>query len=362
MKKKLLNTCACEAEAVQEQQMTATICLNADLRITYINGAAEVLFSVGARLAVGLPLSQLASFPPTFLDRMQDVLSHERRTTEREVRVQRPGQNLPTLIDCTISTFLFKGEPPGLLLEIHSIDHQIKIARENALLSQQEISRNLLRGLAHEIKNPLGGIRGAAQLLERELDEESLQEYTSIVIREADRLHNLIDRMLGPHTRPRPTSINIHEALEYVRTLIRAEAPEGVVLKTDYDPSIPDFTADRDHMIQVFLNITGNALQALNGQGRILFKTRVARYVTIGSKLHKLVGIVDIEDDGPGIPEEISASIFYPMITGRADGTGLGLSIAQSLVNQQGGIIECRSQPGQTVFSVLIPLEVKDVS
>ncbi|MCB1757413.1 MAG: PAS domain-containing protein [Gammaproteobacteria bacterium] len=358
--KKLPKTCSCEAHAVQEQQLTALLCLDAKLRIIYLNTAAEILFSISARKAIGIALLDIISLPGELIERLHEVLQHERRYTEREVPVQRLGHDTPIVVDCSISPYQSANHENGLLLEFHSIDQQLRIARENAMLSQQEISRNLLRGLAHEIKNPLGGIRGAAQLLERELSEESLHEYTDIIIREADRLHGLIERMLGPHSRPNPEQVNIHEVLEYVRKLVQAEAPKGVELITDYDPSIPNFSADRDHLVQVFLNITGNALQALGGKGTIKFRTRVDRWVTIGSQLHKLVGCFEIIDDGPGIPEALKESLFYPMITGRAEGTGLGLSIAQSLVNQHRGIIECRSTPGNTVFTILVPLEANN--
>ncbi len=353
-------TCSCEAHAIQEQQVTAVLCLDRDLRITYINPAAEVIFAVGACKAIGEPLGSIINLAGNLDSRMKDVLRHERRYTEREASMLRLGQTTPIIVDLTISPYDSTELSSGLLLEIHSIDQQLRIARENAMLSLQEISRNLLRGLAHEIKNPLGGIRGAAQLLEGELPDQTLHEYTGIIIREADRLHGLIDRMLGPHSRPNPELVNIHEVLEYVRKLVQAEAPPNINLLTDYDPSIPDFRADRDHLVQVFLNITGNALQALNGTGTIKFKTRVDRYITIGSKLHKLLGVIEIIDDGPGIPESLKESLFYPMTTGRADGTGLGLSIAQSLINQQGGIIECQSKPGNTVFSISVPLEVNN--
>ncbi len=356
------NTCPCDALAVQEQQLTALISLDHNLRVTYMNPAAEILFSVGARKANGIPILSIVSLPTSLVSRMNDVLALERPYSEREVTIKRSGQADPTVVDCNISHFLPQNGSAGLLLEIHSINQQVRIARENAMLSQQEISRTLLRGLAHEIKNPLGGIRGAAQLLGRELCSEGLHEYTDIIIREADRLHELIDRMLGPHTLPIMEQVNIHEVMEYVRMLIKAEAPGTITLNSDYDPSIPAFSADRDHLVQVVLNITRNALQALNGSGTIEFKTRVARYVTIGSKLHKLVGLFEIIDDGPGVPAELQESIFYPMITGRADGTGLGLSIAQSLVNQQNGIIECKSTPKNTVFTIIIPLESGNVS
>lgn len=350
-----------EARSVAEQQLTACVCLDSDLRVTYMNTAAEMMFSIGAKKAAEMPFLQLIHVPEQIAERLQEVLQHDRRFTKRAVSLLKPGQDEPIVVDCTISPYQSEIlSAKGLLLEFHSVDHQVKIARENAMLSQQEIARSLLRGLAHEIKNPLGGLRGAAQLLSRELKTDEEKEYTDIIIREADRLHALIDRMLGPNQRPKVCAVNIHEVLEYVRKLTLAEASPSVTIHADYDPSIPTFEADRDHFVQVFLNITRNAVQALDGRGHITYRTRVKRYITIGRRLHKLVGIFEIIDDGPGIPEDIVESIFYPMITGRPDGTGLGLSIAQSLINQQGGLIECESVPGRTVFKILIPLEVHD--
>ncbi|MDO6461332.1 nitrogen regulation protein NR(II) [Granulosicoccaceae sp. 1_MG-2023] len=354
-----LHPCHCEARSVAEQQLTACVCLDTELRVTYMNPAAEMLFAIGAKKAATIPFAQIVQIPEIIQDRLDDVLRHERRFTKRAVSLSKPGHEEPIVVDCTISPYISENEKHGLLLEFHSVDQQIRIARENAMLSQQEISRSLLRGLAHEIKNPLGGLRGAAQLLARELDSDE-REYTDIIIREADRLHALIDRMLGPNQRPKLSAVNIHEVLEYVRKLTLAEASPSINITADYDPSIPSFQADRDHFVQVFLNITRNAVQALDGKGNITYRTRVKRYITIGRKLHKLVGIFQIIDDGPGIPPDILDSIFYPMITGRADGTGLGLSIAQSLINQQGGLIECESVPGRTAFKILVPLEVHD--
>jgi two-component system nitrogen regulation sensor histidine kinase GlnL len=215
----------------------------------------------------------------------------------------------------------------------------------------------LIRNLAHEIKNPLGGLRGAAQLLEQEFADQSLKEYTQIIIGEADRLRNLVDRMLGPIRPPVYDDVNIHEVLERVRTLVLAEIGDGIHIEQDYDPSIPLLKGDADQLIQAVLNIVRNAVQALEGQGVILIRTRVQRQYTIGHTRHKLVARLDIIDNGPGISKERLEEIFYPMISGRIDGTGLGLSIAQVLVSQHGGLIECESRPGKTVFTLLLPLE-----
>ena len=222
--------------------------------------------------------------------------------------------------------------------------------------------RSLVRGLAHEIKNPLGGLRGAAQLLERQLPSEELKEFTQVIIGEADRLQNLLDRMLGPNTPPNMRMINIHSVLERVRTLVEAENASlpGIELERDYDPSIPDVYGDAEQLIQVVLNLVRNAIQALGQEGRIVLRTRTQRQVTLGQKVHRLVLRVDIVDNGPGIPEPLQNDIFYPMVTGRADGTGLGLPIAQSVINHHGGLIECASRPGETVFTIYLPLENHD--
>jgi two-component system nitrogen regulation sensor histidine kinase GlnL len=214
--------------------------------------------------------------------------------------------------------------------------------------------------LAHEVKNPLGGIRGAAQLLEQELESPELREYTGIVIREADRLRKLVDRMLGPNTLPRRRRCNVHEILEQVRALIAAEGRAKIVLARDYDPSIPPLWADPDQLLQAFLNIVQNAVEALDEGGVITVRTRVQRQCSIGPRRNKLVACVDVVDNGPGISQELMQRIFLPMITTRSKGTGLGLSIAQNLVNQHQGLIECSSRPGETVFTTLLPVETGD--
>ncbi len=215
----------------------------------------------------------------------------------------------------------------------------------------------MIRGLAHEIKNPLGGLRGAAQLLERELPDPQLTEYTKIIIDEADRLQNLLNRMLGPNTLPNLRETNIHHVLERVRSLVLAEAPPGIEITRDYDPSIPNLNADSDQLIQAALNLVRNAVQALGQHGSIILRTRAQRQITIGHERHRLVLTLEVIDNGPGIPQEIQERIFYPMVTGHANGTGLGFSIAQSLINRHGGLIECTSEPGNTIFRILLPLE-----
>jgi two-component system nitrogen regulation sensor histidine kinase GlnL len=245
-----------------------------------------------------------------------------------------------------------------LLVEIQQVDNHLRISKEEQLLSQQNTARLLVRGLAHEIKNPLGGLRGAAQLLDMELDSQELKEYTRIIIAESDRLQSLMDKMLGSNKLPNKKTLNIHEVLERVRQLVQAEASGNLVIQSDYDPSIPELQGDKDQLIQAILNIVRNAVQATNGQGRITIKTRIKRHLTIGRKRYKLIIQCDVIDDGPGIDNDMITQIFYPMITSRAEGTGLGLSIAQSLINQHNGLIECSSEPGKTVFSIFLPVEI----
>ncbi|MDX1607410.1 MAG: nitrogen regulation protein NR(II), partial [Candidatus Competibacterales bacterium] len=281
--------------------------------------------------------------------------------TEREVTLLLAGETAIT-VDFTVQSLggATGRQAPELLVELRQLDRQLRINREENLLAQHHTTRQLIRNLAHEIKNPLGGLRGAAQLLERELREPGLKEYTGIIIGEADRLRNLVDRMLGPSRPPVYGEINIHELLERVRSLVTAESGPELRIVQDYDPSIPPLTGDADRLIQAVLNIVRNAVQAIESRGSILLRTRVQRQCTIGPKRHKLAARIDVVDDGPGIPAELREHIFYPMISGHAFGTGLGLSIAQILVNQHGGLIEFTSRPGETVFTLLLPLESTD--
>ena len=249
-----------------------------------------------------------------------------------------------------------------VLVEMLEIEQQTRQDREERALGQVQANKELIRNLAHEIKNPLGGIRGAAQLLAMELTSRELTEYTQVIIHEADRLQALVDRLLAPHRKPHVVSdVNIHEVCERVRSLILAEFPRGLTVHRDYDASIPDFRGDREQLIQAVLNIAHNAAQALQpaiaaGHARIALRTRVARQVTIGKQRYRLALELHIEDNGPGVPEDIRDRIFYPLVSGREGGSGLGLTLAQTFVQQHQGMIECDSVPGRTVFSIVIPL------
>jgi two-component system nitrogen regulation sensor histidine kinase GlnL len=257
-------------------------------------------------------------------------------------------------VRCTVTPVQF--DKPCLVLEFHPMDRPLKLAREEQMLDQTQANRLLLRNLAHEIKNPLGGIRGAAQLLEQELDKPGLREYTQVIVQEADRLRTLMEKLLTPQGHTRHSALNIHEVLERVRSVVLAEMPGGLTIKRDYDISLPALIGDKEQLIQVILNVVRNAAQAMHGHGRIILRTRIARQVTLFKQRHRLAVMVQIIDNGPGIAPELRDKIFYPLVSGRADGHGLGLTLAQDFVSQHRGTIEFDSEPGCTCFTVMLPL------
>ncbi|PPE73413.1 nitrogen regulation protein NR(II) [Solimonas fluminis] len=342
-------------EDVLDGLTTAVIGLDEQLCVTSLNSACENLFGISRKHAIGAPLAEAIPHLAPHELRLRRSLDNATGFIERELRLQRIGDEAVT-VDCTVTPFIL-GRKPGLLMEVLALDRHLRISRDELLLAQHQASRELIRGMAHEIKNPLGGIRGAAQLLEREFPDSEHREYTRVIIREADRLQNLVNRMLGPNRAPQKNWLNIHEVLEHVRQLVQAESSGDVAFLRDYDPSIPEISADREQMIQSVLNIVRNAMQAIGGEGTVTLRSRTRRQFTIAAVRHKLVVQIDIEDDGPGIPPAMLEKIFYPMVTTRADGTGLGLPIAQYLIHAHGGLVECRSRPGCTVFSLYLPLE-----
>ncbi len=339
---------------------TAVLLLDAELRLQYMNPAAEMLLAVSGQRNHGQFISELFTASPEALAALRQAVSQAHPFTKREATLTSLNGHSQT-VDYAVTPIPARRETL-LLLEIHPRDRLLRITKEEAQLSKQETTKLLVRGLAHEIKNPLGGIRGAAQLLSRELHEPSLRDYTDVIIEEADRLRNLVDRMLGSNKLPSLSMTNIHEVLERVCSLVDLESQGRITLVRDYDPSIPDVLIDREQMIQAVLNIVRNAMQALASQndlhlGRITLRTRTLRQFTIGHTRHRLVCKVEIIDNGPGIPPELQDTIFYPMVSGRADGTGLGLAITQNIISQHQGLIECESHPGHTVFALFLPLE-----
>lgn len=340
-----------------DQLSSAVVMLDADLRPLYLNQAAEGMLAVSLQHARGQLFGDLLRDAGDLLAALRRTLATGTPFTQRQASLTLATLHQTVWVDISATPLPDK----CLLLEIQSMDRLMRISREEALVSSQQTSRHLARGLAHEIKNPLGGIRGAAQLLARELPEPRLQEYTRIIIDESDRLRDLVDRMLGPHQPPVLTAVNIHEVLERVLSLTRVESGETIQLLRDYDPSMPELHGDRDQLLQAVLNIVRNAMQSLRENAipdaAITLRTRVQRRCTIGKQQHRLVCRVDVVDNGAGIPPDILGTIFYPMISGRADGTGLGLAISQSIIAQHHGLVECESQPGHTQFSLYLPLE-----
>ena len=290
---------------------------------------------------------------------LRDILGRVLRTGDHyanELRLAPSEANADErVVDCRVSPL--EAGAASLLVEMTDVTRRSKISRENALLIQHGAGRQMIRQLAHEIKNPLGGIRGAAQLLGKQLNDDELSEYTDVVISETDRLASLVDTLLGPGGPPNKQPVNVHELLEYVVRLIEAEGQKKIVFRRDYDPGLPLIDLDRDQIVQAFLNLVRNAAVALEGQGTITLRSRAATNFTIGDTRHSVIASIEIEDDGPGIPADMQDSVFYPLVTSRPDGTGLGLPGAQELLSRHGGLIEFDSRPGRTVFYVRIPLK-----
>ena len=343
-------------QLILENLHTSVLLFDEQMLILYVNHAAEMLFAMSARAMVGRQVEEIMQCESReTIDQLHNVLETGNPYTGREIGIRTPSQRLT--VDCTVVPLDDPDGPRALLVELQQIDRQIRITHEEQLISQQQAAQELVRGLAHEIKNPLGGIRGAAQLLELELNEDDLKEYTRVIMKEADRLRNLVNRLLGPNQLPKVEEINIHEVLERVRQLLRVEYGDNLNLHFDYDPSIPPIMGDADQLIQAILNIAANAARELGDDGELTLRTRVLRQFTIGSRRYKHVAEIDIEDNGPGIPPELRETLFLPMVSGSADGAGLGLSIAQSMVARHGGLIEFESEPGRTVFMVYLPVE-----
>ena len=341
---------------------TAILLVDPSMRVVYLNPAAENLLELSSARVVGEEIGRVLQEDRGTTASLQRVLESGVGFTKRQATL-RLGVEKEVVVDYVVTPATLETET--LIIEIQPLDRMMRISREEAILSAQHLSQLLVRSLAHEIKNPLGGLRGAAQLLARELDSEHLTDYTNVIIEEADRLRNLVDRLLSAPRRITREPVNIHEVLERVRHLVEAESDGRIVIQRDYDPSIPEIMGDREQLIQAVLNISRNAQQALRSMPsdalpELRFRTRTQRQFTIGNSRHRLACQIDITDNGPGVPPELMDTLFVPMISGRVDGTGLGLTIAQSIINQHHGLIECKSSPGKTVFSLLIPLEKAD--
>ena len=338
---------------------TGVVLLDAADGVIHANVAAQGLLGVGLNQARGRPFLDLFVEHAPLQALLQRARERGEVFAERELAL-RPlsAPRDARVIDVTVTPIEDHGGARRLLLEMVDAVPRNRINRENELRARLEGSRMMTRQLAHEIKNPLGGLRGAAQLLERQLPDAALREYTGVIINEADRLTALVDSMAGPTRVPHKTPLNVHEICEHVFRLLEAEAKPGaeIALERDYDPSVPDGSFDRNQLVQALLNLARNALQAVDGRGRIVLRTRAVANAHIGPVRHRLAVRIEVVDDGPGVPPEIRGSLFYPLVTGRANGTGLGLAVAQEIVTRNGGLIEFDSETGRTVFSVLLPL------
>ncbi|WP_291992524.1 nitrogen regulation protein NR(II) [Candidatus Accumulibacter sp. ACC003] len=340
---------------------SAVVVLDARLAICYLNAAAENLLAISSKVFIGCPLAAVIECPPGLLAALASALHDGGGYSGQNVDLRLSDGGLLRL-NCAVNRADTREEL--LLVELWPIDQQLRATREERLVEQQHANRELIRNLVHEIKNPLGGIRGAAQLLEHELNNPGLREYTQVIIKEADRLQDLMRRLLSPHRPMQPGPVNIHEILERVRSLLRAEFPNLLTVRRDYDTSLPELIGDREQLIQVFLNIARNAAQAIIrqpaavrvGPGQITLRTRVARQTTLFKRRYRLALEVQVSDDGPGIPEDIRERMFYPLVSGREGGSGLGLTLAQSFVQQHHGTIDCESRPGDTCFTIRLPL------
>jgi two-component system nitrogen regulation sensor histidine kinase GlnL len=332
-----------------------------DGQCMFVNAAFEEILGLSRRAVLRESIYDWFTEPSLLREVVAAVSRNDYATSRLEAELKRHPHLFPEPLH--IQAIVTRLEHRGLVvIELVEVEQKTKQEREERALDQAQANKELIRNLAHEIKNPLGGIRGAAQLLQMELESKSLTEYTQVIIHEADRLQLLVDRLLAPHRRPHMVGdVNVHEVCERVRSLILAEFPKGLKVVRDYDISVPEFRGDREQLIQTVLNIAHNAAQALAdrieaGDAKLVLKTRVARRLTINRELHRLALVLHIEDNGPGIPESIRDRIFYPLVSGREGGSGLGLTLAQTFVQQHHGTIECESQPGHTVFKILIPL------
>jgi two-component system nitrogen regulation sensor histidine kinase GlnL len=332
----------------------AVVLLDAEGHTKFLNQSAEQLFETPQRVIEGTVFARQFVNGGVIDGLLEEACNNAFGQKRQDISLERTGRD-PLAVHCV--AVVLESDLGALLLEFREIDQRIRLDRESRMLESVRVNRELVRNLAHEIKNPLGGIRGAAQLLETEVSGTSLREYTQVIIKEADRLQTLVDRLLAPHRHPRLVGdVNIHEVLERVRSVVTAEYPQGLEIERDYDASLPDFRGDKEQLIQAVLNLVRNAAQAMHGLGRILLTTRIARQLTIDKVRYRLALDLHVIDDGPGVPEEIRDRIFYPLVSGREGGSGLGLTLAQTFVQQHGGLIECESRAGRTDFRILLPL------
>ena len=334
----------------------AVLLVGADRRVSFMNPAAEVLLETSTERGCGQDVLELAPMGMT-LQGALIAAGQGATTTLREEVLRLPMRAEEIMIDCTVSPVGHASDKAFMIVELNQVDQLARMTRDTTLLERQGAFSQVARALAHEIKNPLGGIRGAAQLLDGELNDKALREYTRIITHETDRLSGLVDRLTGGYGTSEREPFNLHAVLEHVRKLTLVEIPQGLKFERDYDPSIPEVLGDHAQMVQAVLNIVRNAVQAMESRGCIRLRTRARRQCTIHNRRHRLAVEASITDDGPGIDPKLMDRMFFPMVTGRDDGTGLGLALTQEIIARHGGLIECASRPGQTCFTVFLPVE-----
>lgn len=341
-----------QIQLVLDSMETSVVLMDKDQRVTSINVSAEALLERSRKRIEGRRFSEIGNVPG--LDSLLEGACKEcNRVVRRESTL-----NLASGKSVTVNLSITPLGDGELLMEMRQIDRHLDISQSEQLLAEHSATRKLLRGLAHEIKNPLGGIRGAAQLLAQQYPDNGVSEFTQIIIREADRLRTLIDRMVGPQNLPRPELINLHSAVEHVYKLVTAEVSDSINVVRDYDPSIPDIVFDKDQLIQAVLNITRNAIESIgDDSGTVILRTRILRHYNLGNTRHPLIAQISIIDTGPGIPEGLQSEVFFPMVTSKPTGTGLGLSITQSIVQHNKGLVKFSSRPGHTCFEILVPIK-----
>jgi two-component system nitrogen regulation sensor histidine kinase GlnL len=337
---------------------TTVLLLNSTGEVVEANAAAEVMFGRSRRNLLGQPAAFLFDRDKALAHSIQQACRGEVADCRQFARVRRGVET----VEVAVTSVALSQPLWSALIEIKDLEQRVLADRSSRLVDEIDTQHELLRNLAHEVKNPLGGLRGAAQLLESELPDPALREYTSVIISEADRLQALVDRLAAPQRMPvQWQAVNIHEICERVCALVRAEFREVALLR-DYDASMPEFRADPARVMQALLNIVRNAAQIMTGfhptqSPHITIKTRIARQVLLRHKQHRLAAVVTVTDNGPGVPQSLKERIFHPLVTGRDGGTGLGLSLAQDFIQQHGGVIEFESQPGHTEFRLQLPME-----
>lgn len=340
-------------KSIFDNVVSSILLLDQQLCVQHSNQAAEQLLKISTKRMAGSHLNTLFHHLSSSTQLFSQVFETDQGFTDNlATLISVDGRSVT--IDLSVSPLDIEDEH-FLLVEIRQVDQQQRISEEMQQLTQQQLAKNLVKGLAHEIKNPLGGLRGAAQLLHRQLDEEN-REYTQMIMEQADRLNNLVERLLGPNTHHQHKLHNIHQVLEKIIKLVSIELPTGISIERDYDPSIPDISIDDEQIQQALLNIIQNAIQAMGKSGHLTIMSRVTNQVTINGQRHRLAIEIKIIDNGPGIAPQLHNTLFYPMVTGRAEGTGLGLSIAQTLIQQHHGRIDFTSRPGKTEFTVSLPV------